>query len=157
MERAMSTRGPSHEERSASTANGFVAIVLGLAFMVGGAWMLWRSLTGGFPAWGQFTVGMLVLLLGVLTLACLYSLQPNEAAILQLFGAYQGTSRTPGLRATIPFYTRRKISLRARNLNGDKLKVTTSAAIRSRSRPSLCGMWRIRPRPRSTSTITRCS
>jgi regulator of protease activity HflC (stomatin/prohibitin superfamily) len=66
---------------------------------------------------------MLVLLLGVLTLACLYSLQPNEAAILQLFGAYQGTSRTPGLRATIPFYTRRKISLRARNQNGDKLKV----------------------------------
>ncbi len=123
MERAMSNRGPSHEERGTATANGFVAIVLGLAFMAGGAWMLWRSLTGGFPAWGQFSVGMLVLLLGVLALACLYSLQPNEAAILQLFGAYQGTSRTPGLRATIPFYTRRKISLRARNLNGDKLKV----------------------------------
>ena len=63
------------------------------------------------------------MILGVLTLACLYTLQPNEAAILQLFGAYKGTSRVPGLRATIPFYTRKKISLRARNLNGDKLKV----------------------------------
>jgi regulator of protease activity HflC (stomatin/prohibitin superfamily) len=49
--------------------------------------------------------------------------QPNEAAILQLFGAYRGTSRVPGLRATNPFYTRRKLSLRARNLNGDRLKV----------------------------------
>ena len=32
-------------------------------------------------------------------------------------------SRTPGLRFTIPFYSRKRISLRARNLNGDKLKV----------------------------------
>ena len=56
-------------------------------------------------------------------LAGLYTLQPNEAAILQLFGAYRGTSRVPGLRATNPFYTRKKLSLRARNLNGDRLKV----------------------------------
>jgi regulator of protease activity HflC (stomatin/prohibitin superfamily) len=42
---------------------------------------------------------------------------------MQLFGAYRGTSRVPGLRATNPFYTRRKISLRARNLNGERLKV----------------------------------
>ena len=59
----------------------------------------------------------------MLTLAGLYTLQPNEAAIIQLFGAYRGTSRVPGLRATNPFYTRKKMSLRARNLNGDRLKV----------------------------------
>src|SRR4030095_13337301 len=52
-----------------------------------------------------------------------YTLQPNEAAILQLFGAYRGTSRVPGLRATNPFYSRKKVSLRARNLNGERLKV----------------------------------
>jgi regulator of protease activity HflC (stomatin/prohibitin superfamily) len=56
-------------------------------------------------------------------LSGLYTLQPNEAAILQLFGAYKGTTRTPGLRGTNPFYTRKKISLRARNLNGERLKV----------------------------------
>ena len=56
-------------------------------------------------------------------LAGLYTLQPNEAAILQLFGAYRGTTRVPGLRGTNPFYTRKKISLRARNLNGERLKV----------------------------------
>jgi len=49
--------------------------------------------------------------------------QPNEAAILQLFGSYRGTTRVAGLRGTNPFYTRRKVSLRARNLNGERLKV----------------------------------
>jgi regulator of protease activity HflC (stomatin/prohibitin superfamily) len=42
---------------------------------------------------------------------------------MQLFGAYRGTTRVPGLRGTNPFYTRKKISLRARNLNGERLKV----------------------------------
>ena len=59
----------------------------------------------------------------VLVLSGLCTLQPNEAAILQLFGAYRGTTRVPGLRGTNPFYTRKKISLRARNLNGERLKV----------------------------------
>ena len=123
MESALNTRGPSHVERGIATASGFVAIVLSLALLVGGGLLLWQSLAHGYPSWGTFALGILVLILGVLTLAGLYTLQPNEAAILQLFGAYQGTSRTPGLRAANPFFTRRKISLRARNLNGDKLKV----------------------------------
>ena len=63
-----------------------------------------------------FAAGIVVLIVAVLTLAGLYTLQPNEAAILQLFGSYRGTTRVPGLRATNPFYTRRKISLRARML-----------------------------------------
>jgi regulator of protease activity HflC (stomatin/prohibitin superfamily) len=65
----------------------------------------------------------LMFLSAVLTSCGFFTLQPNEAAVLILFGAYKGTTRTPGLRATNPFYTRKKISLRARNLNGDKLKV----------------------------------
>jgi regulator of protease activity HflC (stomatin/prohibitin superfamily) len=62
-------------------------------------------------------------MLGLFVLAGLYTLQPNEAVILQLFGSYRGSSRVPGLRGTNPFYSRRKISLRARNLNGERLKV----------------------------------
>jgi len=71
-----------------------------------------------------YTVGAILLFIAAgLLLAGLYTLQPNEGAILQLFGAYSGTTRVPGLRATNPFYTRRKLSLRARNLNGERLKV----------------------------------
>lgn len=52
-----------------------------------------------------------------------FTLQPNEAAVLILFGAYRGTVRTSGFHWTNPFYTKKKISLRSRNLNGEKLKV----------------------------------
>ncbi len=123
MERALNARGPSHQERAVGTGNGFFGLVLGLGLLAGGAMTLWSSLSHGFPVWGMAGVGLLVAIIGVLTLAGLYTLQPNEAAILQLFGDYKGTSRTPGLRVTNPFYSRKRISLRARNLNGDKLKV----------------------------------
>jgi regulator of protease activity HflC (stomatin/prohibitin superfamily) len=123
MERGTSNRGPSHTERSHSTANGLFAILTALALIAGGVWLLVQSLLQGAPAWSMFGVGIVLLVAGVMTLAGLYTLQPNEAAILQLFGDYKGTSRTPGLRATNPFYSRKKISLRARNLNGEKLKV----------------------------------
>src|SRR5205085_8351476 len=52
-----------------------------------------------------------------------YMLQPNKAAVIMLFGSYLGTDRTPGLRWTLPWNTRRYISARARNHNIDTLKV----------------------------------
>jgi regulator of protease activity HflC (stomatin/prohibitin superfamily) len=53
----------------------------------------------------------------------LYSLQPNEAVAILLFGDYRGTDRHTGLRWVLPWYSRKKISLRARNITSDKLKV----------------------------------
>ena len=73
--------------------------------------------------WSLAVWAVLMFLAGALLLAGLYTLQPNEAAILQLFGSYRGTTRVAGLRGTNPFYTRRRISVRARNLNGERLKV----------------------------------
>ncbi len=122
----MSPRGTSqgqmHVEAPIGTMNGFVALAVAVALLAWGAYLLVGAIVDG-PRLGAIAVAVLVLILAILTLAGLYTLQPNEAAILQLFGAYRGTSRTPGLRATNPFYTRRKISLRARNLNGERLKV----------------------------------
>ena len=46
-----------------------------------------------------------------------------KLACLTLFGAYRGTERRSGLHWTNPFYAKRRISLRARNLNGERLKV----------------------------------
>jgi len=115
-------QAPAHSETPIGTANGFLALLVGLAMLGGGGLMLAQSLIGG-PRWSMFALAIVVLIVAILVLAGLYTLQPNVAAILQLFGAYRGTSRQPGLRATNPFYTRRKLSLRARNLNGDRLKV----------------------------------
>lgn len=71
-------------------------------YMVVGAllWGLWTTLTCGF-----------------------FTLQPNEAAALVLLGAYKGTVKDPGFHWGNPFYTKRRVSLRARNLNGERLKV----------------------------------
>jgi regulator of protease activity HflC (stomatin/prohibitin superfamily) len=53
----------------------------------------------------------------------LYMLQPNESAILTLFGQYIGTDRNEGLRWAFPLYRKQRLSLRARNLNAPTLKV----------------------------------
>ncbi len=52
-----------------------------------------------------------------------FTLQPNTAAVLILFGEYKGTVKKDGWHFTNPFYTKKKLSLRSRNLNGEKLKV----------------------------------
>jgi regulator of protease activity HflC (stomatin/prohibitin superfamily) len=52
-----------------------------------------------------------------------FVLNPNEGKVLQLFGAYRGTARTPGLRWANPFYTKHRISLRVRNFESARLKV----------------------------------
>ena len=59
----------------------------------------------------------------ILSISGFYSLQPNEAAAITLFGNYKGTDRTPGLRWVLPWYKRTKISLRVRNVAGQTLKV----------------------------------
>jgi regulator of protease activity HflC (stomatin/prohibitin superfamily) len=53
----------------------------------------------------------------------LYKVEPNQSAVLSLFGKYVGSVRTPGLRFNNPFYTKKKISLRVRNFESGKLKV----------------------------------
>ena len=49
--------------------------------------------------------------------------QPNQAAVLSLFGKYVGTVKHDGLRWNNPFYSKKKISLRVRNFESGKLKV----------------------------------
>jgi len=59
----------------------------------------------------------------ILGLSGLYKVEPNQSAVLSLFGKYVGTVRTPGLRFNNPFFTKKKISLRVRNFESGKLKV----------------------------------
>ena len=69
---------------------------------------------------------LVVLLIGIalfLALIGFYMLEPNQAAVLSLFGRYIGTDRENGLRWNNPFYSKKKISLRVRNFESGKLKV----------------------------------
>ena len=55
-----------------------------------------------------------------------FMVHPNEARVMQLFGAYVGTAREPGLRWANPFYMKQAVSLRVRNFESGKLKVNDS-------------------------------
>lgn len=69
---------------------------------------------------------ILLIVLGIALLVCLRGLfivNPNEAAVLQLFGAYVGSVKTAGFHWANPFYTRKHISQRVRNFESAKLKV----------------------------------
>jgi len=72
----------------------------------------------------QFILPMVLLfLLSILHMVGFFIVNPNDAAALLLFGAYRGTVKDNGYKWANPFYRKIKISLKARNLNSEKLKV----------------------------------
>jgi regulator of protease activity HflC (stomatin/prohibitin superfamily) len=120
----MTTTHSKSTERPATTANGVLMLLLGLVLLIGG------PITAGPVALSQepenitlLLTGIFAALIGLLLLCGLYSLQPNEGMAILLFGDYRGTDRKTGLRWVLPWYSRKKISLRVRNLTSDKLKV----------------------------------
>lgn len=62
-------------------------------------------------------------LIGIFFLIGLVIVNPNESSVLVLFGAYKGTIRKNGFWWVNPFYVKKKISLRARNLDSEPIKV----------------------------------
>lgn len=65
-------------------------------------------------------VGFVIAFFG---LCGLYKVEPNQSAVLSLFGKYVGSVRTSGLRFNNPFYSKKKVSLRVRNFESGRLKV----------------------------------
>jgi regulator of protease activity HflC (stomatin/prohibitin superfamily) len=106
------------EERVASSGNGFVYVLVGVVAVLAPVLLI---LARPSPLLvGVFVLGLLA---GVWCFAGLYMLQPNQAGLLTLFGSYRGTDRSEGLRWANPFYIKKKVSVRARNFNSEKLKV----------------------------------
>lgn len=67
-----------------------------------------------------FSVGIL---LGVVLLPGLFIVSPNGSRVLVLFGKYAGTVKKNGWFWVNPFFTKQKISLRARNFDSERVKV----------------------------------
>ncbi len=65
----------------------------------------------------------LTVVLFLLLLIGLYKVEPNQSAVLSLFGKYIGTTRIQGLRWNNPFFSKKKISLRVRNFESGRMKV----------------------------------
>lgn len=108
------------QERQLQSMDGYLMLACGLALHAAGIYLL---VAGN----DQQVLGVIAKLLlnvfGTMIFAGLYMLQPNEAALLSLFGQYKGTDRSEGLRWANFLYTKRKLSLRARTLNTPPLKV----------------------------------
>ncbi len=66
---------------------------------------------------------VILFILNIIIFCGFFTVEPNESMVLLLFGKYIGTEKTSGFRWCNPFYTKKKISLRARNFDGQKLKV----------------------------------
>jgi len=135
------TNRNSNSEREITAWNGGFVLVVNVLIVLGAVaffvltiraaaraeiapfWLVARLL-----GWVVWLVGGIIMFFGYFTL------QPNEARVLILFGSYKGTVRKSGFHWANPFYARslgklprklglQKISLRARNFNSDKLKV----------------------------------
>ncbi len=115
----------THKEKSITTLPGGVMILVILAALAASVILFILGL-------GQHSVGLIVgavllFLVTMLGLGGFFVVNPNEAVALLLFGNYKGTTRQDGFHWANPFLRAIKVSLRARNLNGERLKVNDSS------------------------------
>jgi len=138
---------PVSRESAVKAANGWAVLVVVLAVLVIDV----GNLVSGRPEGIELAAGIALFVAGLISLRGFFSLQPNEARVLILFGAYKGTVRASGFYWANPFISngrqtsgslvqsaggmrvtgatplwpinRNKLSLRSRTLNGEKLKV----------------------------------
>lgn len=111
-------------EYPAATQSGYVMLLLSLVLAVVAVWLFITAVRGEGPPAGLPLI--LAALTGFASLFCLtgfYMINPNEAAAIQLFGAYKGTDRNEGLRWVLPWLARKKIAVRANNVISEKIKV----------------------------------
>jgi regulator of protease activity HflC (stomatin/prohibitin superfamily) len=109
------------QERAAGTMNGGLMLLL-LVVLLGA--MIWSFVQGAQYDNDLMVIPVIVFAVTFVLIALgFYSLQQNEAAAILLFGNYKGTDRRSGLRWVPFWYSRKKLSLRVRNLTGQTLKV----------------------------------
>lgn len=137
-----------NRERVVRVVNGWTILAPLTAILIADLAFLFLAKPNGIPLF----VSCAALIAGAVLLRGFFSLQPNEARVLVLFGSYKGSARTSGFHWANPFCSngrqgqtglesrlagtkpvstgparrslgRNKISLRARTLNGEKLKV----------------------------------
>ncbi|MEI6224676.1 MAG: SPFH domain-containing protein [Deltaproteobacteria bacterium] len=108
-------------EKELHPPSGIAFLVFLVPAFIGSVALLVLSARTGEAA-PTVACALLVAFLGLL-FAGLFVVNPNEAKVLQLFGHYAGSAREPGLRWANPFFTKRKVSLRAVSFESGKLKV----------------------------------
>ncbi len=122
--------------------NGFLALFMDLAVLAASVYsFVLLAQAEEFNVW--FLLGGIILFIASIIIACGFMmLEPNEARVLLFFGTYKGTFYDTGFWWVNPFMSAKKLSLRARNLNVNPIKVNDKAG-----NPILIGMvnvWKIK-------------
>jgi regulator of protease activity HflC (stomatin/prohibitin superfamily) len=108
-------------EQPRQAVSGLPLLLIFPLVLAGLVWAAVEAIRGG-----QVLLFVLLLIAAVVVAVLpvgFFLVNPNEGKVLQLFGAYRGTVRQPGLRWVNPFYSKRRVSLRIRNFETAKLKV----------------------------------
>ena len=140
----MNTDEPSaNHEKVVRVQNGWILLPTNIALCLGSIALLVYSITGGVPNvghpfWALFTGAILLEITSVIFWLGFFTLQPNEARVLVLFGAYKGTVRDSGFHWGNPFYSNgpgRASSAQDGQGGGSTAKPTAAvvAALRARS------------------------
>ena len=118
--------------------NGFLHLFLNLALLVFFIWIVIRfakfdcmtDAEGEVTPWILLSIvsGFLFLMAYILHLAGFITVQPNESRVLTFFGKYSGTVKQNGFFWVNPFYSKQKLSLRAKNMDVEPIKVNDKTA-----------------------------
>jgi len=101
-------------ESTFAPVNGYLMVGIVLAILAGAITCFIQL---------QIAFGIIGLVLFIFLSIGMMIVDPNESMVLVLFGTYKGTIKENGFFWVNPFFARKKISLKARNLNGTQLKV----------------------------------
>ena len=125
-------------------ANGFVALFFILLAFVGGIVLAVYGMDNFYMPYDIVACvgGILLSLIGFISLFGLVMLEPNEGRVLLFFGNYRGNLLESGFWWINPFMSKKQISLRSRNLNAEPIKVNDK-----QGNPIMIGLvlvWKIR-------------
>jgi regulator of protease activity HflC (stomatin/prohibitin superfamily) len=111
-------------ETAAATQSGYVMLLVSLGLAALAVWLFLGAIAPDPEVDGALMIAAGVTgFVSLFILTGFYMINPNEAAAIQLFGAYKGTDRNEGLRWVLPWLTRSKIAVRANNVISQTIKV----------------------------------
>ena len=109
------------EEKFVSPSSGWLVLFLTLVGLIGGAALPITMLAN--EASDLWAICFLIPVISIVFMCGLFVVNPNESAVVTFFGKYVGTVVENGFFFMNPFTQKKNVSLRARNLNGEPIKV----------------------------------
>ncbi|MCI5875566.1 MAG: SPFH domain-containing protein [Prevotellaceae bacterium] len=122
------------------TMNGFAMLFATLLMLVASGFLLYYGIE--YENGWKMGAGVVLLLIAIVCCCGFMMVEPNEARVMMFFGKYHGTFRRVGYTWVNPFYSAKKLSLRARNIDAQPIKVNDK-----QGNPVMIGLvlvWKLR-------------